>query len=175
VRIPIQGSTTYRGRHSRPNWFAYAIFVGLSVAAGALGWIVSPSRSPAAAAWYAALDKPAGVPPTSWLGPIWAALYLLMGTSAWLVWHERYHKRRGAALIAYFIQLLLNAAWAPLFFGTRSVGASLFIAVALWVAIAWTMREFFAVRALSAWMLAPYLGWVGFAMFLNFELWRMNP
>ena len=98
-----------------------------------------------------------------------------MGTAAWLVWRERYHRKRAAALTAYAIQLLLNALWAPLFFGARNIGAGLFVAVALWLAIIWTMREFLPVRALAAWLLAPYVIWASFAMALNLSIWRLNP
>jgi translocator protein len=102
------------------------------------------------------------------------ALYVLMGTSAWLIWSERYHRGRSAALAAYAIQLLLNAAWAPLFFGAGNVGAGLFVVVALWLSIVWTIREFSAVKASAAWMLVPYLIWVGFASALNLAIWKLN-
>ena len=97
-----------------------------------------------------------------------------MGTAVWLVSRERYHARRAPAFTAYAVQLLLNALWAPLFFGARNMGAGLFVSVALWLAIIWTMREFFAVRAPAAWLLVPYFAWVGYAMALNFSIWRLN-
>jgi translocator protein len=50
----------------------------------------------------------------------------------------------------------------------------LFVIVALWVAIAWTIREFAVVRAAAAWVLAPYLVWVSFAAALNLSLWKLN-
>ncbi len=174
MRIPVQTSTSYRGRNSRPNWVAFGLSLALAFAAGAVGGFFSPARSAAAAAWYAALHKPLWVAPMSWFGPVWTALYALMGTAAWLVSRERYHRKRTPALAAYCIQLLLNALWAPLFFGARNIGAGLFVVVALWLAIVWTIREFFPVRPLAAWLLLPYLAWVSFAMALNFSLWRLN-
>lgn len=175
MRIPIESSTSYRGRNSRPNWLLLAASIGAAAAVGALDAVFSPRLSAAANHWYALLAKPAWMPPTSWFGPVWLVLYVSMGTSAWLIWGERYHRRRSAALAAYAIQLLLNAAWAPLFFGAGNIGAGLFVIVALWLSIAWTMREFSAVRAAAAWMLAPYLIWVGFASALNFSIWKLNP
>jgi translocator protein len=174
MRIPVEGSTSYRGRHSRPNWLALLGFIALAFAAGAVGALFSPARSPAAAAWYAALSKPAWAAPQSWYGPVWSALYLLMGIAAWLIGRERYHRKRDTALAAYFIQLVLNALWSPLFFGARNVGAGLFVIVALWLAIIWTIREFFPIRPPAAWLLVPYLIWVGFAMALNFGIWRLT-
>ena len=175
MRIHIDSTTSYRGRNSRPNWLALAVFIGLAFSAGALGAIFSPGGSARAAEWYAMLLKPAWSPPVRWFGVVWMALYLLMGSAAWLVWRERYHRERAAALTAYAIQLLLNALWAPLFFGARNIGAGLFVAVALWLTVIWTVREFAAVRAVAAWLMAPYVIWASFAMALNLSIWRLNP
>ena len=175
MRTPIESATSYRGRNSRPNWLILAAFVAAASAAGAVGAVFSPGMSAAANHWYALLAKPDWAPPNRWFAPVWCVLYVLMGTSAWLVWRERYHRSRNIALTAYAIQLLLNAAWAPLFFGARNIGAGLFVIVALWLAIAWTIREFSAVRAAAAWMMVPYLIWVSFASALNLTIWKINP
>jgi benzodiazapine receptor len=175
MRIPIESSTSYRGRNSRPNWLALLVFVGLALAAGIVGALYSPGVSGASAAWYDSLTKPPWTPPPAWFGPVWIALYVLMGTSAWLIWRERYHRGRIAALLAYAIQLILNALWAPLFFGNRNIGAGLFLIVALWLAVAWTLREFARVTSSAAWLLVPYLAWVSLAVALNLSLWRYNP
>jgi translocator protein len=97
-----------------------------------------------------------------------------MGTSAWLIWRERYHRGRIAALAAYAIQLLLNAVGAQMFFGAKNIGAGLFVIVALWLSIIWTIREFAVVKAAAAWILAPYLIWVSFACALNLAIWKLN-
>jgi translocator protein len=174
MRIPIDSSTSYRGRNSRPNWLVLAAFIGTALMAGAIGAAFSPAFSAPAGHWYAALLKPSWSPPDRWLGPVWLALYVLMGTSAWLIWRERYHRGRNTALTAYVIQLLLNAAWAPLFFGARNIGAGLFDIVALWLCVAWTLREFAAVKAGAAWLLIPYLLWVSAASWLNLAIWKLN-
>jgi translocator protein len=174
VRIPIESSTSYRGRNARPNWVTLIAFIALALGAGAVYFMFSPARSPDTATWFAALAKPPWNPPSRWFAPVWTALYVSMGLAVWLVSRERYHAKRSAALAAYFVQLSLNAAWAPLFFGWRNLGAGLFDMVALWLAISWTVREFLAVRPASAWLLFPYLAWVTFAMALNFSIWRLN-
>jgi benzodiazapine receptor len=174
MRIPVGGSTSYRGRHSRPNWLVLAAFIGAALAAGAVRAAFSPALSVSASRWYATLAKPAWALPISWLKPVWIALYVLMGTAAWLIWRERYHRGRSAALAAYAVQLLLNAVWAPLFFGAKNIGAGLFVIVALWLSIAWTIREFAAVKAGAAWMLVPYLVWVSLASALNLTIWKLN-
>jgi translocator protein len=175
MRIPIESSTSYRGRNSRPNLPALMLFVVLALCVGALGALFSPAVSAAAAHWYAALAKPAWLPPQDWFAPVWTALYVLMGIAAWLIWRERYHRGRTTAVAAYALQLLLNALWAPLFFGLRNIDAGLFDIIALWLAVGWTMREFARVRVAAAVLLAPYFLWVSFAAAMNLALWKINP
>jgi len=175
MRIPIESSTSYRGRNSRPNLPALTLFLILSFAAGALGAVFSPGFSASAARWYALLVKPHWVPPQTWFGPVWTALYVLIAIAAWIIWRERYHRGRNVAIAAYSVQLVLNALWAPVFFGLKNIGAGLFIIVALWLAVGWTLREFARVRLLAALILLPYFFWVTFAAALNLAIWKLNP
>lgn len=132
-----------------------------------LAGLVSPPG-----AWYAALHKPAWNPPAWVFGPAWTLLYTLMAVAAWLVWKRIGWKR---PLLIYFVQLALNAAWTPIFFGARELGWALVDIIALWIAILLTMRDFHRVSRPAGWLFAPYLGWVTFAAILNFTLWRLNP
>jgi benzodiazapine receptor len=175
MRIPIESATTYRGRNSRPNLPALALFVGLALGVGLFAAAFSPAAASAAAQWYAMLIKPPWLPPQNWFAAVWAALYVLMGIAAWLIWRERYHRFRSAAITAYAIQLLLNAAWTPLFFGLKNIGLGLFEIVAMWSAVGWTVREFARVKPLAAWTLAPYFLWVTFATAMNLAIWKLNP
>ncbi len=175
MRIPIESSTSYRGRNSRPNWLALLGFVALGYAAGGLGAVFSPVRSAGGAAWYAGLKKPLWTPPDRWFGAVWTVLYPLMGVAVWIIWGERYHRGRNRAVFAFGVQLLLNALWAPLFFGARSLASGLLMIAALWLSLAWTVREFSTVRATAACLMLPYLGWVSFAAAVNFAIWRQNP
>jgi len=175
MRIPVESSTSYRGRNARPNLPLLTLLVAVALAVGLLAYVLSPAASPHAARWYAALAKPDWLPPQRWFAPIWTVLYVTMGAAVWFVWRERYHRARGPALVAYALQLFLNALWAPLFFGLRDIGAGLFVCVALWISIAWTMREFARIRSLAAIIMFPYLVWVSIAMVMNLSLWKLNP
>lgn len=122
-------------------------------------------------AWYAALVKPTWNPPAWIFGPAWSLLYTLMAVAAWLVWQRNGWRR---PLLLYCLQLVLNAAWTPLFFGAHELGWALVEIVALWIAILLTLLSFRRVSSLAAWLFAPYLAWVTFATALNFALWRLN-
>lgn len=127
----------------------------------------------AARAEYRGLRQPSWAPPGAAFGPVWTVLYLLMGLAAWLVSRRGGSAERGA-LRLWGVQLALNAAWTPLFFGANARGAALVDIVAMWVAIAATTAAFFARRTAAGALMLPYLAWVTFATALNFEVWRRN-
>ncbi len=152
------------------------IFQGLALsgwilicfAAAALGGLFPPDD------WYAELRKPEWNPPAWIFGPVWTALYLMMAVAAWLVWREGGWARRCRPLLIFLVQLGLNAAWSPLFFGWHRPGLAFVDIVLLWLAIIATLIAFRPVNRTAAWLLVPYLVWVTFAAVLNFRLWRLN-
>ena len=143
-----------------------AVWIVLSFCAALTGAFFPPDE------WYAALQKPMWNPPAWIFGPVWTALYLMMAVAAWMVWRRHGWHR---AIMIYLLQLLLNAAWTPVFFGLREPGWAFAVIIALWFAIWLTMRAFSHLNRTAAWLLAPYAAWVTFAAVLNFTLWRLNP
>jgi benzodiazapine receptor len=72
--------------------------------------------------------------------------------------------KQGATL--YTVQLALNFVWMPLFFGfNRPVAATVDI-LALGGTVSYLMYTWGQVDSTCAWLLAPYLGWLGFATYL---------
>lgn len=163
--------TATHSRSHPPGPLTLLALVGwvlLSFAAALPGYWAPPGT------WYAQLDKPSWNPPGWIFGPVWSVLYLLMGISAWIVWRKDGFARAGGALTLFLAQLGLNALWTPVFFGMKRPDLALFVIVALLVLIAATRKAFRKHDRLAAWLLVPYLLWVGFATALNAALWRMN-
>jgi tryptophan-rich sensory protein len=125
--------------------------------------------------WYQQIRKPPFSPPDWAFGPVWTALYAMMAVAAWLVWRKGDAAGRNVALALFGLQLALNAAWSPIFFGLRSFGGAFAVIVALCLAIAATLVAFLRVSMPAGLLLAPYLAWVSFATVLNFASWRLNP
>jgi tryptophan-rich sensory protein len=123
--------------------------------------------------YYARLRKPSWAPPTWLFGPVWTALYALMGVAAWLVAGEGTRGRR-IPLVLWSAQLALNATWTPVFFGLRAPGIALANIVLLWLGLVATVTAFLSKRRVAGILLIPYLIWVSFATALNFEIWRRN-
>lgn len=123
--------------------------------------------------WYDGLDKPPWNPPSWLFGPVWTALYASMGVAAWLVWREA-GRAATVAWTLFGVQLALNAAWSPAFFGAEDPGLALAVIVAMWLAIAGTIWAFSRHHRGAAALLSPYLAWVTFATALNAAIWQLN-
>jgi benzodiazapine receptor len=146
--------------------------VVLPEAVGSVGGLATASS---VNGWYRHILKPSWNPPSWVFAPVWTTLYLMMGIASWLVWREREtNPESSSALKFYGVQLALNAAWTPLFFGWRKIGwAALEIGV-MWAAILGTAVRFYRVRPLAGFLLLPYTLWVTFATVLNATIWRLN-
>ncbi|HEX5235534.1 MAG TPA: TspO/MBR family protein [Silvibacterium sp.] len=124
--------------------------------------------------WYAMLAKPPLNPPNWVFAPVWTTLYALMAVAVWLVWKTRPSTCRRQSMRLFCVQLWFNLLWSWIFFSRHQLGmASIDLAV-LWIAILLTIVNFRKVSASAAWLMVPYLCWVTFAGYLNFEIWRLN-
>ena len=146
------------------------------VACQCAGLIGSIFTGPAIPTWYAALEKPAFTPPNWLFAPAWITLYLLMAISAFFVWRKGLDNQLvRTGLMVFLIQLVLNALWSVVFFGLQSPLWGLVVIVALWIAILFTILNFFRISSVAGALLLPYILWVSFAAVLNTSIWLLNP
>lgn len=125
--------------------------------------------------WFDRLVKPGIYPPPATFGIVWTALYVMMGLALTTVVTARGARRRGFAIAAFVIQLVLNLAWSPLFFGAHRISGALLLMVVLDAAVMVTIVAFYRVRPRAAFLLAPYLAWILFATLLNWQFLALNP
>jgi translocator protein len=159
--------------HNSNNRFKLAVSIALPLLAGFVGSIFT---TPSIQGWYANVAKPALNPPSWIFGPVWTTLFVLMGIAAFLVWKKGLEKRgvRGA-LGLFLLQLVLNSLWSIIFFGLHNPGWAFVDIVALWLAILATIIAFARVSRPAAWLLVPYIIWVSFASYLNYQIFVLNP
>ncbi len=158
----------------RMSYLRFALFTVPAILL--LGFISGEiSNSGYGNAWFAALQKPAIMPP-AWLFPVaWATLYILLGLAIALILHARGAKGRGLAITLFVAQLLLNYAWSPVFFGLHKVGTALVIISAMILLTAVTAFMFARIRRTAALLMLPYLAWLLFAAMLNYQIGQLNP
>ncbi len=178
------------------NLFKLIIAIVVSELAGIVGSVFTvPAIS---SGWYATLTKSVLNPPAWVFGPVWTALFLLMGVALWLVWKndwivqnhileergkpwnrlsERFWTgswQKGNVMAIFGIQLVLNVLWTVIFFGFQNPGLAFFEIMALWFAILYAIINFYRISKTAAWLLVPYLLWVSFAVYLNYAIWVLN-
>lgn len=125
--------------------------------------------------WYMALQRPAIQPPDWAFGATWTVLYILMGLSLAMIIHARGAPGRWRAIWLFVAQLVVNFFWSPLFFAAHQVTLAIGVLLLMLGLAVMTTYAFAKIRQTAAWLLLPYLIWLGFATALTYETHRLNP
>lgn len=142
------------------------IFLVLTIGGGlAIGFFTAPGE------WYQSLVKPSFNPPAWIFGPVWTALYIMIGIAGARVWNL---DPKSLAVKAWFIQMALNFAWSPVFFSAQRADLALPVIVALLATILVFIAAAWRSERPSALLFVPYAAWVGFATLLNASIWWLN-
>lgn len=124
--------------------------------------------------WYSTLNQPSFNPPNWVFGPVWTLLYIVLGTSFFLIWKAPQSRARSVAIIAFSAQMVLNFGWSFLFFYFNRIDLALAEIVLLWISILLMMVQFYRINPLSTYLNIPYLLWVTFASALNLAYYILN-
>ena len=158
----------------RRDWWktAIAAVILFELLGGASGWL---SQSGYGNPWFDALQKPSFMPPGWAFGVVWPILYALLGIAVAMILALPPSPRKQAALTLFFIQLVLNFAWSPIFFAGHDIRLAKVIIWAMAAIAAVAARQFTTIRKPAGLLLIPYLAWLVFAATLNTTIEDMNP
>jgi tryptophan-rich sensory protein len=140
-----------------------------------LGFLSGRIGGDADSLWFQSLEKPAIFPPPLWFPIAWSVLYALMGLALAIVCSAWGARGRTAAIVAFAVQLAVNLAWSPVFFGLHDIRTALIVIGALDILVIVTIVLFWRVRRLAGLLLLPYLAWIAFATVLNWQFLELNP
>jgi translocator protein len=158
---------------ARRPFFHYAIVaVPLFVSLGFLSGQLSDSGY--GNDWFDALAKPSFMPPGWLFGVAWTILYILLGLALALILSSR-GPARTAAVLFFGMQMAMNFAWSPVFFGGGEIIWGLGIIVAMLLLSIAATALFFRINKVAALLMLPYLAWLSFASLLNYEIMALNP
>ncbi|WP_324808258.1 TspO/MBR family protein [Sphingomonas sp. LY29] len=164
---------TTETRDDRGLWKKALITVPAIVIVGSVMGIVSNSGFENG--WYADLVKPAFQPPGWAFGAVWTTLYTMMGIALAAILNEPPSPMRRTALTLFFVQLALNFAWSPIFFGAQMIEIALVVILVILLVATATANLFRRIRPVAGWLLLPYLLWLCLATALNYETGKLNP
>jgi tryptophan-rich sensory protein len=127
--------------------------------------------------WYPSLIKPDFTPPNWLFGPAWTVLYLFQGLSLYLI-RQTPVKDMAAKKITlsfFYLQLGLNLLWSVLFFGLKNPLLALLEIGFLDITVLFTLISAYRLNKTASFLLLPYMGWISFATWLNFQIFILNP
>lgn len=158
---------------------AASILLPVALGTG-VGFSVSPKKTQNT---YKLMKQPPLRPPPQVFGPVWTVLYGMMGYAAHravtagmdplLSTVENVREAQHVATL-YSIQLAMNLAWSPIFFGMRRPKAALVDIVSLLGINSYLAHKFFGMDEVAGWLYVPYVAWLGFATYLNAGVGYMN-
>lgn len=141
-----------------------------------LGWASGyVSQSGYGNDWFDALRKPAFMPPGWLFGVVWPILYAMLGIAVALVIALPASPKRTTALVLFAVQMLLNFAWSPLFFGLHDIVLAKYVIIAMLLISAVAAGQFYRLRPAAGLLMIPYLCWLLFATTLNTAVDTLNP
>jgi translocator protein len=142
------------------------LFIALVLGVGlAIGYLTAPGS------WYLNLAKPSFTPSGWVFAPAWTAIYLLIAIAGWRVWRQ---DSDGRPMRLWWIQMILNFFWSPIFFAAHLPGLALADILLLlgtilaFIATAWRQDR------PAALLFLPYAAWVTFATALNTGICVLN-
>lgn len=133
------------------------------------------SQSGSGNPWFAGLVKPFFMPP-GWLFAVaWNILYILLAIALAIILAEPPSPRRKLSLLLFFVQLALNFAWSPIFFGWHDIALAKLVIFVMAAIAAAAAGQFMRIRKAAGLILIPYLAWLVFAATLNSTIETLNP
>ncbi|MBA1337588.1 MAG: tryptophan-rich sensory protein [Pelagibacterales bacterium] len=151
------------------KYFSFLFF--LIFAFGASSWggfVTSIYKEP----WYSTLAKPSFNPPDYVFPSIWIFLYITMAYAIWLIWINPNKKEK--IIYIYFIHLLINASWSVVFFALHQIFLALVVIVIILLLVLWLIKLYYPINKISAFLMVPYVFWLGFAFVLNLNILLLN-
>ena len=148
---------------------ALLLFLAATLLTGMAGGLATEAGKEG---WYEKLAKPDWTPPDAAFPIAWTLLYVAMAVAAWRVWRKS--GWRHPALTLFWLQLAVNFAWSFLFFAWHRIGLALADAALLFALLVGTAALFLRIDRAAGLLMLPYLAWTGYAVALNWAVWRMN-
>ncbi len=153
------------------NIKTFIICIAIPLLTGFLSSVISGNNM----STYKQLNKAPLSPPGIVFPIVWTILFILMGIASYLIVTSGKGKEQiQYALEFYGLQLIVNFWWSIFFFRFDLYFFAFLLLLILWLLIYFTIKAFYEVKPLAAYLLIPYLLWVTFAGYLNFAIFLLN-
>lgn len=157
--------------HRRLVSMAAIICFGVAILLGFAGGLLTEIGP-----WYHSLKRPRLNPPDWLFGPAWTIILGLAAWSATLAWHAADGDgERRLVVLLFSINAILHFLWSPLFFKLKRPDWALIENGFLWLSLVALVVGLAPISQEASLLILPYLAWVSFAAWLNWQIVRLNP
>lgn len=122
--------------------------------------------------WYQDLNKAPWTPPGWVFGLSWITIMICFSFYLAELFEKKERYKKG--IILFFLQLILNIIWNPIFFYFHKPSIALIDITLLLVLICSIFVIYFNSLRLKSFLLAPYIIWLLIATSLNLYIWLFN-
>ena len=124
--------------------------------------------------WYTSLLKSYLTPSAKVFSTAWGIIYFTIIASFLFFISDGINKKKTLPIMVFMIQIILNMIWTPVFFVAHSIILAFIIIILLIITLIINIFLFWKHSKIAACLLIPYLIWIIFAGYLNFEIIRLN-
>jgi len=126
--------------------------------------------------WYGSLAVPSWMPPEQIIAAIWGTLFVTTAVSLIVLFDaERTATVRLRTIVLLYLgNALLVLLWNYLFFGVHQLALAIGASVAVGISVLVLMYLVKGSSRTAAWLLAPYVAWVGFAIAASYSVMLLN-
>ena len=126
--------------------------------------------------WYKTIKLPDFTPPGYIIGAVWTFIFICAAISAIIIWNRG---GRGNSLTIFLMLIFLingglNFLWSYIFFGQHLLGTAVIEAGILGLSVLVLIIGSWKVSRTASILLFPYFGWVIFATYLTYSVWKIN-
>lgn len=116
--------------------------------------------------WYNSI-KPSITPPNYVFPIVWNVLFFLIALSLYFNWMSADSKQKNKIIYVFGINFILNILWSVFYFEMKIPLLAFFDIIALLISTVAMIIVSYKINKKAAYLLLPYLLWLGFASILN--------
>lgn len=122
--------------------------------------------------WYQNLTKPSLQPPSIVFPIVWTILYALLAVSLSLTATDE--TTDNSIYLLHLINGVLNVLWSYVFFQKQNPGSAIIVLILLIITAALLTAKVYRKNKTAGILLIPYVVWLMFALYLNYEIAFLN-
>jgi len=150
------------------NYFVIPAIAAVTASLGS--WLTNLGK-----AWYDSIKVPDFTPPGYVIGIVWTILFILATIAGLIFWNRTKRDENFKVItVVFVVNAVLNVLWSYLFFFKHFIYLAVWESGVLGLSVLAIIILIWNKNKSVAFLLLPYLLWVGFATFLTYRVFLLQ-